>query len=204
MQLDPEEIFGSAIWEALRRGLAILACLYIGSLLAFVGWLGIETIASLFASGFTSLPSYDFGSTLILLPFWSFGTAFAFLAIPNILAIAIYYFRTEEPTRRRFIIFTTIQQISIAGALIGYQLSAQSSVLLTIVVLAGALYFQVITWGLFIFTVFLVKGRIRHLHEEHLISVAADNALWRQKLEDAEFIPPPPSGPASPKARPLR
>ena len=204
VQLDPEEIFGSAIVEAAQRALAIFACLYLGSFLALLGALGFETAATLISSRFTALPDYQLDGSLVLLPFMSFASAFVFLTIPNILCTAVYFFRSEEPTRQRFILFTTIQQISIAGAFAEYSLSYSPSILDVVIVVVGGLIFQATAWGLFYFALTFIKNKQRCSHEEHLMTVAAENAVWRQKLEDAEIVPPPPSGPEAPKARPLR
>lgn len=204
IQLDPEEIFGGAIWEAIRRVLAIFACLYLGSIMALVGAMGYETVTSVVSSGFSSYPDYDFGAELFLLPFWSFGSAFAFLAIPTILIIAVYYFKTEDPTRKRFIQFTTMQQVVLAGAFGEYALEYSPSFLKIMTVVVGGLFFQAIAWALFYFALTFVKNKERIGHEEHLMAVAAENAVWRNKVESMEHIPAPPSGPQPPKARALK
>ncbi|GHC64012.1 hypothetical protein [Roseibacillus persicicus] len=204
IQLDPEEIFGSAIGEAVRRGLTLFLCLYLGSALALAGSLAFGTLVSVFTSGFTSFPSYDFGASLFILPFWSFASIFGFLTLANGIVAATYYFRTEETTRKRFVQFTTIQQVSLAGAFAEYALSYSPSFLEVLGIVGGGLVFQGFAWGLFYFALSFIKNKQRISHEEHLMAVAAENAVWRQKVESMEHIPAPPSGPEAPKPRPLR
>lgn len=204
--LDPEEIFGSACWEAIRKVLTMLACLYIGSLCGLVGLLAAETVSTWFDSFFTEMPAYEFGAELFLLPFWTLGSAAAFLALPNILCASVYYFTTEIPSRKRFIQFATIHQIAFVLALLEWYSFPSifgSGAVEVIVSLLGGLFFQVMAWGAFYYCSLLVRSRQGRNHEEHLMTVAAENAVWRRRLEEAEFIPAPPSGPEPPRARPL-
>ena len=205
IELDPEEIFAGGFGDVLRRLLSTLACLYIGSFCAFIATLVAEAVDQILTGSFDFAFFFSgWESTLWLLPFWSFGSFFVFLSFPNIFFTSTYFFRCEEPSYRNFMIFATVQQIALAGTLgLHYFSNLGSNIWLY---LLGALIFifcQIGAWLGFFFTTVFFRNRARISHEEHLMGVAAENAAWRQKLEDAEFIPPPPSGPAAPKAREL-
>lgn len=202
IQLDPTDIFGSAVWEAIKKGLCFSSCLLLGSLLAFFGAFGAETILSFTPlNGGSFLPPMS-SHLLFTMPFYVMTSIAALIALPNAFLAVIYYIRTEEPTAKRFLIFTAIQQFALT---ISFNEWAFESSYFFDSILSSILlwFFHLCLFGLLLFSKTLFKNKTRSLHEEHLMAVSAENSAWRQKLEDAEFIPPPPSGTKSPKARPL-
>ncbi|MGJ8724978.1 MAG: hypothetical protein ACSHYB_10515 [Roseibacillus sp.] len=201
--IDPEEVFGLAIWEALQRAFGFIGCIILGSLFAFISALSAQFLLSFTPlSGSYFLPSLS-GSSLLMVPLWVMTSAFAFIALPNAFVAVFYYMRCEAPTAKRFFIFAAIQQICLTGAF--NEWAFDSSYLLHSILCSALLWFFSLSFlALLFFASVFWKNRQRCNHEEHLMSVAVENTIWRQKLENAEIIPPPPSGPKSPKARPLR
>lgn len=203
IQLDPTEIFGSAIWDAFKRGFSFFGCLLLGSALALLGALGAETLLGFTPlSGSYFLPPID-AHLLLSVPFFVMTSIAGLIAIPNAFAAVFYYIRSEEPAAKQFLIFAAIQQFSLTIAF--NEWAFESNFLLDSLLSSALLwlFFLALLAFLFFSKVFL-KNKIRCNHEEHLMTVAAENAVWRHKLENTEFIPPPPSGPQSPKARPLK
>ncbi|MBK1832853.1 hypothetical protein [Roseibacillus ishigakijimensis] len=204
--LDPEEIFGCAIWDAVRRVLAVIACLYLGSFVAFLAAGFCEILGTLIGSGLTVFPSFAWTPELLILPFWSFGSLFGILTATTIFLALIYYLRVEETSWKKFLQFATLQQIALAGTLADHSLAlglVSSPVWQTVLALLGNLFFQLQGWAFMALTLFFLKIKQRQDHEIHLLNVAAENARWREKVESLEHIPPPPSGPKPPQPRPL-
>ncbi len=201
MQLDPEEIFGSAFLEAFKRAFIILACLFTGNTLAVLGALCVEVFFSCFPFWHTDfLPRFNL-IEWTLMPFWVFSTPFMLLAAPNYFAIIFYYVQSEEPTRKRFILFTALNQFSMTATL--HLWSFQDWGLETILSSISLWFCSAALFALFLYVLKFIHIKRRIGHEEHLMAVAAENEEWRRSLEDAIHVPPPPKGPESPKARPL-
>ena len=198
--LDPEEIFGLAIWDAIKRAFGSLGCLFLGSFFAFLSALGAQTFLKFTPiHGASFFPSFGY-SGVIFFPFWVITSVTILIAAPNALIAIFYYIRIEEPTAKRFITFAGIQQFCLTASF--NEWGFESSYLGQSILSSLLLWFFSLS---FFALIFLAKGiwtnKKRCNHEEHLMGVAAENAVWRKKLEDTEFIPPPPSGPKSPKAR---
>lgn len=201
--LDPEEILGSAIWEAVKRAFGFLGCLILGSLFALFSAIGAETLLSFTPlAGSSFLPSLS-SYSLLMMPLWVMTSIFAILAVPNAFVAAFYFIRSEEPSPNRFILFTGIQQFCLTGSF--NEWAFDSNFLLESIVSSVLLWsFSLGFFALIFFIKSFWRNKQRCDHEEHLMVVAAENEIWKKSLEDAEFIPPPPSGPEAPKARPLR
>jgi hypothetical protein len=200
--LDPEEVFGLALWEALKRAFGFLGCLLLGSFLAFCSAFAAQTIISFtpLAGGYF-LPAFS-AYGLLMLPLWVMTSVFAIAAIPNAFVAIFYYIRCEEPAANRFLVFTIIQQICLTGAFNewAYEPGFAAESIASSVILW---FFSIGFIALLFFAKIFWKNKERCGHEEHLMSVAAENEAWKRSLEEKEFIPPPPSGPKAPKARPL-
>ena len=116
LAIDPEEVFGLALWESLQRAFGFTGFLLLGSTFAV-----LSALAAQFLLGFTPLagshflPSFS-GAGIFALPFWVMTSVFVFIAVPNALIAAFYYFRCEEPSARRFFIHAAIQQFCLTGA----------------------------------------------------------------------------------------
>ena len=200
--LDPEEIFGSAIWEAVLRGLACSGSLLLGSAFAISSAIGAQTILSFTPlAGASFLPSFS-GFGVLYLPLMVMTSIFALVALPNAFVAVLYYMRSEEPTPSRFVLFAGIQQICLTGAFNewAFEPSYPFQSLLSSLPLW---FFSLAFFALLFFAKSFWKNKQRCGHEEHLMVVAAENDAWKKSLEDLEVIPPPPSGPEAPKARPL-
>lgn len=202
--LDPEEIVGQAIWDAMRRAIAAFSCLFLGSFFAFLSALGADFFLNVTPlRGFSLLSSFapSLGSSaVVFFPFWVTTSVMVLVAAPNAFLAILYYIRTEEPTAKRFVIFAGIQQFCLTGTFCEW--AFDSSFLTASIVSSLVLwFFSLCFFCLILFAKRFWKNKERCNHEEHLMSVAAENAAWRKKMEEAEFIPPPPSGPEPPKAR---
>ena len=200
--LDPEEIFGLAAWEALKRALGATGSLLIGSFFAVLSAFAADFILNFTPlAGSPFLPSFS-AYTLIAAPFWVVASITVIIAIPNAFVAAFYYSRCEEPTARRFLIFTGIQQFCLTGAFSEW---AFDSAFPGQSILSASLLwlFSIACFTGLIFGIRFWQNKTRCHHEEHLMTIAAENVVWRKKLEDAEFIPPPPEGVESPKPKPL-
>lgn len=200
--LDPEEIFGTAVWEAANRAFAFLGCLLLGSLFALFSALGAQTILSLTPlAGSYFLPFFS-AYGLLMFPLYVMTSVFAFLAVPNAFVALFYYIRCEEPSPSRFIFFAGIQQFCLTGAF--NEWAFESAFMGESIASSAVLWFFSLSFfALLFFAKAFWKNKQRCGHEEHLMGVAAENEVWKKSLEDAEFIPPPPSGPEAPKPGPL-
>lgn len=201
--IDPEEIFGQAAGEAVKRAMGFLVSLTLGSLLAFCSAFGAQTIIALTPlAGGAFLPVFS-TSSLFTMPLWVMSSIFAILAVPNAFVALFYYIRTEEPTASRFLLFTIIQHICLTGSF--NEWAYEPSHRVESIASAALLWFFASGFvALLFFAKSFWKNKERSGHEVHLMSVAAENEAWKRQLAEKEFIPPPPSGPKPPKARPLK
>lgn len=202
IHLDPSDIFGSAVWEAIKKGLSFSGCLLLGSLLAFFGAYAAQTLlAPTPLHGCSFLPPMS-SHIILTIPFFVMTSIAAIIAVPNAFIAVIHYMRTEEPTAKHFLIFTAVQQFALTVSF--NEWAFDSSYFLHSLVSSLLLwFFHLSLFGLLLFSKTFFKNKERTRHEEHLMNVSAENSAWRQKLENQEVIPPPPAGTKPPKARPL-
>ena len=198
--IDPVDVLGHGIWEAVKRAFAFLGSLILGSIFAILSAFAAYFLLSLTPLHSSVVPSLGI-SGFGVLPFLT--SIFALVALPNAFIAGFYYIRSEDISPKRFFLFASIQQICLTGAFNQWAFDSND---LLVSILGSLLlwFFSLSLLALLFFANFFLKNKERCGHEEHLMAVSVENEIWRQKVANAEIIPPPPSGPNSPKARPLR
>ncbi|MEM9080206.1 MAG: hypothetical protein AAGC74_05875 [Verrucomicrobiota bacterium] len=192
--LDPEEIAASGCWETISRVFLAFCFLALAPLFAATSALATSAISSLLPVSFYFGGTPPFLETLTLI---LVALAIAGVFGGGILSL-ILFARDGVPERKRLIALATMQHLSFTILMLG-SVTYSGEIIET----AVFLIFQIGFLGLIIYTTIFLQNFLRVRHEQHLMTVAAENAVRRHQLNKKIHIPPPPAGTKPPQPRPL-
>lgn len=164
--LDIEEIFGSSILEAVRRGAVFFACLLVASTLATFSLGAGEAIVEL-----------DLGECYDWLEWWYFawmlpvGSPWALLFVPVVIASAYWFFASDRALPRPFLEFVAAESLLIVLAVPDWEWSRG----VAFIVLGGCLM-------ALRHLAAVLSNRLRINFERRMMALAAANERRRAEL----------------------